>query len=70
MIIFLVFGSVFFNFFNLLRNKNNQAAERNRSAEHSLGNPALHESNNKMLIKLFWSYESIYGVPIGRLKVT
>jgi hypothetical protein len=37
----LVFGSVFFNFFNLLRNKNNLAAERFRSAEHSLGNPAL-----------------------------
>jgi len=40
-IIFLVFGSVFFNFFNLLRNKNNLAAERFRSAEHSLGNPDI-----------------------------
>ena len=40
-IIFLVFGSVFFNFFNFLRNKKNLATERNRSAEHSLGNPYL-----------------------------
>ncbi len=40
-VIFLVWGSVFFHCFNSRRNKKNQAAEQNRSAERRLGNPGL-----------------------------
>ena len=39
-----VYSSVFFNFFNSLRNKKNQAAERR------LGNPGLYKRNKSTIV--------------------
>ena len=55
---------MFFNFYNFLRNKKNQAAERNRSAEHSLGNPGLDIRESILKNNLPFAKENYYDMSL------